>query len=96
LKVLTIRTATSIKCRSRAFNRRDYRRQKKLLLEALRRNPKSIIAYKNLILSAQQYGDTAYYDSLTAAYRSAFKDNPAQLAELDRFSKAVMSRKRTN
>jgi len=78
------------------LNRRDYRQGKKLLLEALRRNPKSIIAYKNLILSAQQYGDTAYYDSLTAAYRSAFKDNPAQLAELDRFSKAVMSRKRTN
>jgi len=75
------------------LNRRDYQQGKKLLLEALRRNPKSVVAYKNLILSAQQYGDTAKYDSLAQAYRSALQDNPGSIAELDRFMKAVRAKK---
>lgn len=75
------------------LNRRDYQQGKKLLLEALRRNPKSVVAYKNLILSAQQYGDTTKYDSLAQAYRSALQDNPGNIAELDRFMKAVRTKR---
>jgi tetratricopeptide (TPR) repeat protein len=75
------------------LNRRNYPQGKKMLLEALRCNPKSVTVYKNLILSGQQYSDTASFDSLAQSYRMALRDNPSNVSELDRFMKAVRAKR---
>jgi tetratricopeptide (TPR) repeat protein len=71
----------------------NYPKAKELLEIALKYDPRSQAALKNLLYSANQYGDTIYIDSLTLRYRAAFKDDPAAINGLDNFLKSIRAQK---